>query len=175
MIIAYTKEDIFLISRTTALNLFCQLYQNYLKKVVFIQIHEYVNSNKLLHKSQYGFRAIHPTELAGIEFIDKILHYLDGKHTPISIFLDLDRSKNIEMGVRHTWSWHFCSNWTLWHYGYPLQMVLQLFVETTAVYPIWEIHVWKIENHDTGPSRFYPWTPAHHYLHERHLCCIRFI
>ena len=62
------------------------------EKVVFIQIYEYFNSNNLLYKSQYGFRANHSTELAGIEFVDKILHYLDDQHTPISIFLDLSKA-----------------------------------------------------------------------------------
>ena len=62
------------------------------EKVVFIQIYEYFNSNNLLFKSQYGFRANHSTELAGIEFVDKILHYLDDQHTPISIFLDLSKA-----------------------------------------------------------------------------------
>ena len=41
------------------------------EKVVFIQIYKYFNSNNLLHKSQYGFRANHSTELAGIEFVVK--------------------------------------------------------------------------------------------------------
>ena len=45
-----------------------------------------------MYKSQYGFRANHSTELAGIEFVDKILHYLDDQHTPISIFLDLSKA-----------------------------------------------------------------------------------
>ena len=37
----------------------------------------------------------------------------------------------------------------------------------------WRHH--EIENYDKGPSRFYPWIPALHYLYERHLYRIRFI
>ena len=39
--------------------------------IVRFQIYEYFKSNNLLYKSQYGFRATHSTELAGIEFVDK--------------------------------------------------------------------------------------------------------
>ena len=35
-------------------------------KAIFIEIYEYFNSNNLLYKSQYGFRANHSTELAGV-------------------------------------------------------------------------------------------------------------
>ena len=62
------------------------------EKVVFIPIYEYFNSNNLLYESQYGFRANHSTELTGIEFVGKILHFLDNQHTPISIFLDLSKA-----------------------------------------------------------------------------------
>ena len=58
----------------------------------FIQIYEYFNSNNLLYKSQYGFRANHSIEHADIEFVDKILHYLDDQHMPTSIFLDLSKA-----------------------------------------------------------------------------------
>ena len=43
-------------------------------------------------KVSFGFRSNHSTELAGIEFIDKILHYLDDQYTPISILLDLSKA-----------------------------------------------------------------------------------
>ena len=38
---------------------------------------------RMLYISQYGFRANHSTELAGIEFVHKILQYLDDQHTTI--------------------------------------------------------------------------------------------
>ena len=62
------------------------------EKIVFIHIYEYFNSNNLFCRSQYGFGANHSTELVGIEFVDKILHYLDDQHTPISIILDLSKA-----------------------------------------------------------------------------------
>ena len=48
--------------------------------------------NKLLYVSQYGFRQEHSTELASLEFTDRIMHHLDNKKIPITIFLDLSKA-----------------------------------------------------------------------------------
>ena len=45
-----------------------------------------------MYTIQYGFLANHSTELAGIEFVDKILLYLDDQQTSISIFFDLSKA-----------------------------------------------------------------------------------
>ena len=42
-----------------------------LEKIIFKQLSTYLNKDKLLYDSQYGFRAGHSTELASIELIDK--------------------------------------------------------------------------------------------------------
>ena len=42
------------------------------EKVAFKQISEYFTCNNLLLNSQYGFRENHSTELAALEFIDRI-------------------------------------------------------------------------------------------------------
>ena len=52
----------------------------------------YLNEHKLLYDSQYGFRAVHPTELASIELIDRITQDLDKGKLPISIFSDLSKA-----------------------------------------------------------------------------------
>ena len=62
------------------------------EKVVFIQVYEYFHSNKLLYKSQYGFRADHSTELASLELCDRILKHLDDGKLPVTIFLDLSKA-----------------------------------------------------------------------------------
>ena len=62
------------------------------ERVVFIQLYDYFQDNKLFYKSQYGFRKHHPTELAALELIDQILKDLDRKQTPFSIFLDLSKA-----------------------------------------------------------------------------------
>ena len=62
------------------------------EKVVFKQVYEYFNVNNLLYKSQYGFRKKHSTDLAGLEFNDKIVNHLDESKLPLAIFLDLSKA-----------------------------------------------------------------------------------
>ena len=62
------------------------------EKVVHIQVYEYMVKNKLLYESQYGFRQEHSTELASLEFTDRVLRHLDNNKLPITIFLDLTKA-----------------------------------------------------------------------------------
>ena len=62
------------------------------EKVVFKQVYDYFNDNNLLYKNQYGFRKKHSTELAGLEFHDKLVTELDKSKLPIAIFLDLSKA-----------------------------------------------------------------------------------
>ena len=45
---------------------------NVFERVVFNQLYEYFTSDSLLYESQYGFRKLHSTELAALDFTDKI-------------------------------------------------------------------------------------------------------
>ena len=62
------------------------------EKTVFNQVYAYFQLNKLFFKSQYGFRIGHSTELAALQFTDKILNDLDNRDNPVSIFLDLSKA-----------------------------------------------------------------------------------
>ena len=62
------------------------------EKVVQEQLTEFLNVNKLLYNSQYGFRKAHSTETATLELIDTLLQTLDKKDIPISIFLYLSKA-----------------------------------------------------------------------------------
>ena len=62
------------------------------EKVVFIQLYDYFIENNLLYDSQYGFRKMHSTELAALEFADKINIHLDQGKIPLAIFLDLSKA-----------------------------------------------------------------------------------
>ena len=62
------------------------------EKIVYRQIYSYLEQHNLLLKSQYGFRTDHSTELAGLEFVDRILHDMDNKQFPLAIFLDLSKA-----------------------------------------------------------------------------------
>ena len=62
------------------------------ERVIFEQLYNYLNSLNLFYHGQYGFRENHSTELAALELIDRVIHYLDKGETPISVFLDLSKA-----------------------------------------------------------------------------------
>ena len=66
------------------------------ERVAFNQLYEYFTSNGLLYESQYGFRKLHSTELAALEFTDRISQEMDAKKIPFSIFLDLSKAFDIK-------------------------------------------------------------------------------
>ena len=55
-------------------------------------MYDYFTQNDLLYKSQYGFRKLHSTELAALEFTDKIVSNLEQGKLPLAIFLDLSKA-----------------------------------------------------------------------------------
>ena len=62
------------------------------ERIVFDQTYNYFTKNKLLYTSQYGFRKQHSTELAAVELVDRVAHYLDSGKLPTSIFLYLSKA-----------------------------------------------------------------------------------
>ena len=62
------------------------------ERIVFCQLYEYFDTNNLFYISQYGFRKAHSTEMACLEFIDRVMIDLDHGKTPISIFIDLSKA-----------------------------------------------------------------------------------
>jgi len=62
------------------------------EKMIHNQIYEYFTRNELLYSSQYGFRGGHSTELATLEFIDRVIVEMDNNETPLSLFLDLSKA-----------------------------------------------------------------------------------
>ena len=57
------------------------------ERVIFNQLYMY-----LLSEQQYGFRANHSAELAAIKLTDYIVHEIDGKLTPVNIYIDLSKA-----------------------------------------------------------------------------------
>ncbi len=62
------------------------------EKVIFMQIYQFFQENKLLYNAQYGFRTEHSTEFAALELIDRVIVDMDKMNTPINIFLDLSKA-----------------------------------------------------------------------------------
>ena len=62
------------------------------EKVMYIQLYEYFQNNRLFYDSQYGFRSKHSTELAALELLNRIVTQMDQKEIPINIYLDLSKA-----------------------------------------------------------------------------------
>ena len=66
----------------------------FLERVMYKQLYQYFNKNKLLCEQQYGFRSQHSTELAAIKLVDYIIKEMDcNKKVKTSVVLFLDLSK----------------------------------------------------------------------------------
>ena len=87
----FKKEDPHLTDNYRPISLLPVLSKIF-EKVAFKQVYDYFNENDLLYKSQYGFRKKHSTELAGLEFYDKIINYLENDQLPLAVFLDLSKA-----------------------------------------------------------------------------------
>ena len=87
----YKKDDIHITDNYRPISLL-PIISKVLEKVVFLQLYDYFVKNNLLYDSQYGFRKLHSTELASLEFTDKIINNLDQGKLPLAIFLDLSKA-----------------------------------------------------------------------------------
>ena len=63
-----------------------------LEKIMYKRLINFVEKNNILSEHQYGFRKNRSTELAIIEFIDKITKAIDKGQYTIGIFLDLSKA-----------------------------------------------------------------------------------
>ena len=91
MIPLYKKEDQRVFGNYRPISLLSSVSKIF-EKVAFKQISEYFTCNNIIFNSQYGFRENHSTELAALEFVDKIKLEMDRKKIPFSIFLDLSKA-----------------------------------------------------------------------------------
>ena len=77
----------------TALYHYYPPYQKFSNELPLINYMSILHlTNGLLYESQYGFRKLHSTELAALEFTDRISQEMDAKKIPFSIFLDLSKA-----------------------------------------------------------------------------------
>ena len=55
--------------------------------VVFEQLLNYMEDNKLFYEDQFRFRPGHSTELASLRFVDTLVKQMDKFHIPTSILI----------------------------------------------------------------------------------------
>jgi hypothetical protein len=67
-------------------------FSKVLERVVYKRLYHYLDTNKLLSASQYGFQASLSTELAILELQDRIASALDSGGWCLGVFLDLSKA-----------------------------------------------------------------------------------
>ena len=87
----YKKDDKHLFKNYRPISLLPTISKVF-EKVVNGQLIKYLENNKLLSASQYGFRESHSTELAAIELAEFIQNEIDKNHIPLVIFLDFSKA-----------------------------------------------------------------------------------
>ena len=73
------------------ISLLPSMFKNY-EHVVFEQLLNYMEDNKLFYEDQFGFRPGHSTELASLRFVDTLVKQMDNFHIPTSILIDLSKA-----------------------------------------------------------------------------------
>jgi hypothetical protein len=63
-----------------------------LERVIHIQLTNHFSSNNLFYCNQYGFRNSHSTELASLEFVNRIINCMDKNEIPLAVYLDLSKA-----------------------------------------------------------------------------------
>jgi hypothetical protein len=63
-----------------------------LEKTMHKRLFTFLESNKLLYQSQYGFRKNHSTTQAILEFVTKTVAALEDKKSTLAVFLDLSKA-----------------------------------------------------------------------------------
>ena len=62
---------------------------------MFSRLKSFLDNNKILNDNQYGFRANHSTELAVLEFTQKVLSNMNKKLITLGIFIDLSKAFDV--------------------------------------------------------------------------------
>ena len=62
------------------------------ERIIYDQLYVYVDNNNILSEEQYGFHTKHSTELAAVKLVDYIKNEIDGKYTPVNIYIDLSKA-----------------------------------------------------------------------------------
>ena len=59
---------------------------------MYKRLSNFLETNKILYKYQFGFRKNHSTSQAVMEVVDKIYQYCDNREVTTGIFLDLQKA-----------------------------------------------------------------------------------
>ena len=87
----YKKDDEKVLNNYRPISLLPVLSKVF-EKVVYCQLYDYFVLHNIFYRSQHGFKKLHSTETAILEFIDRLYKILDSGETPLAIFLYLSKA-----------------------------------------------------------------------------------
>ena len=67
-------------------------FSKILEKIYHYRLMDFIDSNQILYKSQYGFRKQMSTSLAIIELVEEITNSLDNHESTVGVFIDLKKA-----------------------------------------------------------------------------------
>ena len=70
------------------LSVFSKIFEKLIQK----QLNDFIDSNEIMNKSQYGFRRKHSTLHALINAAENINHSIDNKHSTLGVFIDFSKA-----------------------------------------------------------------------------------
>ena len=68
------------------------VFSKIFEKIIYTKMYEFLESNKLIYKGQFGFRSNHSTSHALISTTESIKSYLDKHNFAAGIFVDLEKA-----------------------------------------------------------------------------------
>ena len=63
-----------------------------IEKIMHLQLSKYLNDNHILFPSQYGFRKLHNTSFATMDFLDNVAKSVDKGEFAFGVFIDLSKA-----------------------------------------------------------------------------------
>ena len=87
----FKKGDPVLFSNYRPISLLSSISKIY-EYVIFHQLLNYMDTNKLFYSDQYGFRLRHSTELAVVRFVTDLIKDMDNYKNPTTVLIDLSKA-----------------------------------------------------------------------------------
>ena len=115
----FKKDDVTLLNNYRPISILPAISKIF-EKVMFEQVHDHFQSNKLYYSSQYRFIKQRSTELAALEIVDRVITEMDKGEIPFNIYIDLSKAfdtlnheillhKLAHYGIKDTANALFCS------------------------------------------------------------------
>ena len=71
----------------------CQVLTEYsIEKLLYCRIKDFIDKNKLIHSSQYGFRKAHSSDHAILDIVETLQNNMDKQYFSCGVFIDLKKA-----------------------------------------------------------------------------------